>query len=108
MKRAIAMILAAVAIAGPAASQTPPASQTAAPPIAEDFVPSSLNQPGQQFPQVNSQGYVRFRIVAPDAQAVKVSLGLGGRGGTVLAKGTDGTWTGTTAGPLDEGFHFII
>ena len=106
MKRAIAMILAAVAIAGPAASQTPPASQTAAPPVAEDFVPSSLNQPGQQFPQANSQGYVRFHIVAPDAQAVKVSLGLGGRGGTVLAKGADGAWTATTEGPLDEGFHY--
>ena len=31
----------------------------------EDFTPSALNQPGQQYPQVNSQGYARFRIVAP-------------------------------------------
>jgi len=106
MKSAIALILAAAAAAGPAAAQAPAAPQTAAAPIAEDFVPSSLNQPGQQFPQVNSQGYVRFRIVAPDAQAVKVSLGLGGRGGTVLAKGADGAWTATTEGPLDEGFHY--
>ena len=93
-------MLAASIIAGPALAQT------AAAPIAEDFQPSSLNQPGQQYPQVNSQGYVRFRVAAPDAQAVKVSLGLGGRGGTVLAKGPDGAWTATTEGPLDEGFHY--
>jgi enterochelin esterase-like enzyme len=100
MKRAVALFLAATAIVGAASAQT------AAPAITEDFKPSSLNQPGQQYPQVNSQGYARFRIVAPDAQNVKVSLGLGGRGGTVLAKAADGSWMGTTEGPLDEGFHY--
>jgi enterochelin esterase-like enzyme len=74
--------------------------------IREDFAPSSLNQPGQPYPQVNSQGYARFRIEAPDAESVSVSLGLGGSGGTVLTQGADGVWTGTTAGPLDEGFHY--
>ena len=74
--------------------------------IKEDFVPSELNQPGQQYPQVNSQGYARFRIEAPDAQAVTVSLGLGGQGGTKLSKTYDGSWVGTTAGPMDEGFHY--
>jgi S-formylglutathione hydrolase FrmB len=81
-------------------------AQTATSPPVEDFKPSSVNQPGQQYPQVNSQGYARFRIVAPDAKAVKVSLGLGGRGGTVLAKAPDGSWVGTSEGPLDEGFHY--
>lgn len=74
--------------------------------IKEDFVPSSKNQPGQQYPMVNSQGYARFRIQAPNAQSVSVSLGLGGQGGTRLTKGEDGYWTGTTAGPMDEGFHY--
>ncbi len=74
--------------------------------ILEDFKPSSLNQPGQEYPQVNSQGYARFRINAPVADSVRVSLGLGGRGGTKLTKGDDGFWTGTTAGPMDEGFHY--
>jgi len=74
--------------------------------IKEDFVPSELNQPGQQYPQVNSQGYARFRIEAPDAQAVNVGLGLGGQGGTQLKKTYDGSWVGTTAGPMDEGFHY--
>lgn len=97
-------IAAALLMAG--ISAFPLGAQTVAPSISEDFKPSSLNQPGQQYPQVNSQGYARFRIVAPDATAVKVSLGLGGRGGTVLAKAPDGTWIGTSEGPLDEGFHY--
>ena len=74
--------------------------------IIEDFRQSELNQPGQEYPMVNSQGYARFRFVAPDAKSVIVSLGLGGRGGTVLHKDADGVWTGTTEGPMDEGFHY--
>ena len=72
--------------------------------IREDFKPSTLNQPGREYPQVNSQGYARFRIEAPQAQSVSVSLG--GRGGTPLKKAEDGAWMGTTAQPLDEGFHY--
>jgi len=99
MKRSFAVILSAALLASAASAQT-------GAPIAEDFKPSSLNQPGQQYPQVNSQGYVRFKITAPQAQNVKVSLGLGGRGGTVLTKADDGSWIGTTEGPMDEGFHY--
>jgi len=73
----------------------------------EDFKPSTLNQPGQEYPQVNSQGYARFRIRVPHADSVRVSLGLGGtRGGTPLTKVTDSVWMGTTAGPMEEGFHY--
>jgi len=78
---------------------TAPAQQTA-PPV-EDFKPASSNQPGKQYPQVNSERRARFRIVAPQAQSVRVSLG----GGTPLTKGEDGAWVGTTR-PLDEGFHY--
>ncbi|MCQ2374779.1 MAG: endo-1,4-beta-xylanase [Salinivirgaceae bacterium] len=74
--------------------------------IKEDFVPNSLNQPGQEYPQVNSQGYGRFRIDAPQAKSVIVSLGLGGHGGTVLHKNKDGIWEGTTEAPMDPGFHY--
>ncbi len=82
-------------------------AQSSEPPtIIEDFKPSTLNQPGQEYPQVNSQGYARFRIHAPGADSVRVSLGLGGRGGTVLTKTEDGHWMGTTEGPMDEGFHY--
>jgi len=82
-------------------------AQTDKPAVIEDFKPSSLNQPGKEYPQVNSLGYVRFKIEAPQAQSVVVSLGLGGtKGGTPLTKTEDGTWMGTTAGPMDEGFHY--
>jgi enterochelin esterase-like enzyme len=81
-------------------------AQTNSDKIKDDFQPSSLNQPGQEYPQVNSQGYVRFRIKAISADSIRVTLGLGGRGGTKLVKGTDGYFSGTTEGPMDEGFHY--
>jgi enterochelin esterase-like enzyme len=77
-------------------------AQTSPPADANDWRPSSLNQSGRQYPQINSQGFARFSIMAPQAQSVTV--GLGGR--TVLTKGENGTWIGTTARPLDEGFHY--
>ena len=72
----------------------------------DDWVPNPMNQPGQEYPQVNSEGFARFRVEAPDAKSVIVSLGLGGRGGTVLRKDKDGVWVGTTDGPMDPGFHY--
>jgi len=81
-----------------ALAQTTPPQAT---PAVEDFKPSSLNQPGKQYPQVNSEGRARFRIVAPQAQRVRVGLG----GGTLLTQGEDGAWVGITR-PLDEGFHY--
>jgi len=85
--------------------QTQMQTQTQAAPL-EDFKPSSFNQPFQAYPQVNSQGYARFRIYAPNADSVRVSLGLGGQGGTKLTKADSGYFIGTTAGPMDEGFHY--
>ena len=81
-------------------------SQATPPAVIEDFKPSVFNQPFQQYPQVNSQGYARFRIHAPNADSVRVSLGLGGQGGTKLTKADSGYFIGTTAGPMDEGFHY--
>ncbi|MCR5132300.1 MAG: endo-1,4-beta-xylanase [Prevotella sp.] len=75
--------------------------------IKEDFRPSVTCQPRQKYPQVNSQGYVRFQAVAPQASYVIASAGHGGgMGGTVLKKQKDGTWVGTTLVPEDEGFHY--
>ena len=36
--------------------------------ITNDFEPAATNQPGKEYPQVNSQGSVKFRIVAPEAE----------------------------------------
>ena len=67
-------------------------------PIVEDFKPSTLNQPGQQYPQVNSQRRVRYRVTAPQAPSLSA-------GRTTLTKGEDGVWVGTSQ-PMDEGFHY--
>lgn len=80
-------------------------AQTSVSEAKDDFQPSVLNQPGQEYPQVNSQGYVRFHVKAPKADSMRVTLGLGGGGGTKLVKGADGYFAGVTEGPLDEGFH---
>ena len=104
MRKFLFMLTATAFIGGALAQAT--AQQRADSNITEDFKPSELNQPGQQYPMVNSQGYARFRIVAPKAKSVVVSLGLGGRGGTVLHQDADSVWTGTTEGPMDEGFHY--
>src|SRR5437879_480148 len=92
--------------AGPdarAVPQTPPAQAAPGqpPPPVEDFKPAPSNQPGKLYPQVNSEGRARFRIVAPQAQSVRVPEW----GGITLTKGEDGAWVGTTR-PLDEGFHY--
>ena len=76
-----------------------PAAEPAAP--VEDFKPASTNQGGKAYPQVNSERRARFRIVAPQAQSVSVSLFRG----MPLTKAADGAWLVTTP-PLDEGFHY--
>ncbi|MGK9476435.1 alpha/beta hydrolase [Melioribacter sp. OK-6-Me] len=71
-------------------------------PIVEDFKPASTNQPGKEYPQVNSEGRVRVRISAPEAKRVQLDIG-----GVKydLVKDTAGVWTGESA-PQDEGFHY--
>lgn len=71
--------------------------------VVEDFKPSSINQPGKQYPQVNTERRVRARVVAPEAQSVALQF-LGGAT-YPLTKGEGGAWTGVTR-PQDEGFHY--
>jgi enterochelin esterase family protein len=68
----------------------------------EDFRPASTNQPGKQYPQVNSEGRVRASISAPQAQ--KVQLDIGGVRYDLI-KDDKGVWTGDSR-PQDEGFHY--
>jgi enterochelin esterase-like enzyme len=74
-------------------------AQTNAP--ADDWKPASSNQPGKEYPKVNSEGRVKFRIVATNAQNVSVTF----RDSGPFTKGEDGAWYGFTR-PLDEGFHY--
>jgi enterochelin esterase-like enzyme len=74
-----------------AAEQTP----------ADDWKPATSNQPGKEYPKVNSEGRVKFRIVAPEAKSVGCTF----RDSSEFKKGEDGAWYGYTR-PLDEGFHY--
>jgi enterochelin esterase-like enzyme len=74
-------------------------AQTNAP--VDDWKPASSNQPGKEFPKVNSERRIKFRIVAPQATKVGVSF----RDSSPFTKGEDGAWYGHTR-PLDEGFHY--
>lgn len=70
--------------------------------VKEDFVPSPNNQPGKEYPMVNSERCVRVKVKAPEAQSVKLDIG-----GVKyeLTKDAEGFWTGESA-PQDEGFHY--
>ena len=68
---------------------------------ADDWKSASSNQAGKEYPKVNSEGRVLFRIEAPEAQSVGVSF----RDSNEFTKGEDGAWYGYTR-PLDEGFHY--
>ncbi|MFA9193496.1 alpha/beta hydrolase-fold protein [Flavobacterium sp. FBOR7N2.3] len=70
--------------------------------LVEDFKPSSVNQQGKLYPQVNSEGRVRVSILAPQANMVQLDLG-----GTKydMLKDEKGIWTGVSD-PQDEGFHY--
>ncbi|MFN8257092.1 MAG: alpha/beta hydrolase-fold protein [Bacteroidales bacterium] len=70
--------------------------------VIEDFKPSSVNQPGKEYPQVNSEGRVRVQILAPDASRVQLDIGAVKYD---LVKDEKGIWTGESASQ-DVGFHY--
>ena len=68
-----------------------------------DCKPSALNIPGAPYPCVFPDHRARFRVSAPDAQAVRVRIGKE----FDMAKQADGLWYATTT-PLVEGFHYYM
>jgi enterochelin esterase-like enzyme len=77
-------------------------AQTEQQTVKEDFKPSSTNQPGKEYPMVNSEGRVRTSILAPDADTVLLDISAVKYN---LKKDEKGVWTGES-GPQDEGFHY--
>ena len=57
---------------------------------ADDWKPASSNQSGKEYPKVNSEGRVKFRIVAPDAKTVGCTC----RERREFTKGEEGAWYG--------------
>ncbi|MBV9470665.1 MAG: hypothetical protein JOZ57_15610 [Abitibacteriaceae bacterium] len=98
------VLLACAAVASGRMGMAQTTSQGEAPVTApaDDWKPSTSNQDGRQYPQVNSEGRVRARIMAPQAQSVQLDIG-----GVKypLTKGEDGSWIGDSR-PQDEGFHY--
>ncbi len=66
----------------------------------EGTKPASTNIPGADYPRIDSLRRVHFKLRAPDATSISVSLG-----NVALTKGEDGFWTGITK-PQDPGFHY--
>jgi len=83
-------------------AQAPQTQQLPAPPPPPPpgSKPASTNIVGAEYPRIDSLRRAHFRLRAPEATSVIVSLGK-----TELKKGEDGYWTGMTA-PLDPGFHY--
>ena len=42
--------------------------------VKEDFKPAVTNQPGKEYPQVNSERRVRAQISAPEAHKVQLDI----------------------------------
>ena len=91
------MMLAAVSVSAQQRNNNVPSYADAV----EDFKPNVTNQPGSQYPMVNSQGAVRVQLRAPGATSVQLDLGRRYE----MVKDERGVWTGTSA-PQDVGFHY--
>ena len=70
--------------------------------VKEDFKPAITNQPGKEYPMVNSEGRVRAQISALRAHKVQLDISAVKYD---LTKDENGVWTGES-GPQDEGFHY--
>jgi enterochelin esterase-like enzyme len=68
-----------------------------------DAVPAPSNIGGAEYPRIDADLRVMFRIKAPDAQKVEFHF-LGGKS-FPAQKGDDGVWTGSTD-PVVPGFHY--
>lgn len=65
--------------------------------------PATSNLPGKEYPKINPDLSVVFRVEAPDAESVSVNVGKPYQ----MTKGEDGVWEVTTD-PLVPGFHYYM
>jgi enterochelin esterase-like enzyme len=95
------LVLGSLLCAQPITAQTTVPAPAPATAPADDWKSATSNQAGKEYPKVNSEGRVKFRLEAPAATNVSVSF----KDSSEFKKGDDGAWYGTTR-PLDEGFHY--
>jgi enterochelin esterase-like enzyme len=76
---------------------------------ADDAKPAATNVPRAEYPKVQPDGRVTFRLKAPDANTVQVQPGGAdnglGKGPFDMTRGANGTWAVTTP-PAVPGFHY--
>src|SRR5271154_1959495 len=65
--------------------------------------PPVTNVPNAEYPRIDNDARIEFRIKAPDASKVQVKVGA--IPAIDLVKGDDGVWTVTTP-PIVPGFHY--
>ena len=92
IRNLVALILMAGNCVAPAQTNQP----------ADDWKPATSNMPGQQYPQVNSEGRVRARIRAPQARSVQ--LDISGKK-FPMTMDTNGVWMGDST-PQNQGNHY--
>src|SRR5579885_1456445 len=68
----------------------------------DEWKPSPSNMPGQEYPQVNSEGRVRARLQAAQAQSVQLNIS-----GVKfpMVRDANGVWMGDST-PQDPGNHY--
>lgn len=67
------------------------------------FQPATTNVPNAEYPRIDADSRIEFRIKAPDAQKVKVQVGA--VPAIDMIKDADGVWTVITP-PIVPGFHY--
>jgi enterochelin esterase-like enzyme len=76
---------------------------------ADDAKPAATNVPRAEYPKVQPDGRVTFRLKTPDANTVQVQPGGAdnglGKGPFDMTRGANGTWAVTTP-PAVPGFHY--
>ena len=97
----LALIIGALAM-GQFACLAQNSPTAAAESLGSEARPATSNAAGQQYPKVDAQQRVEFRLQAPSAQRVQVDIG-GHK--YDLSKDDQGLWRGVTP-PLVVGFHY--
>jgi enterochelin esterase family protein len=73
---------------------------------ASDPTPATSNVRGAEYPRIDSERRVTFRLKAPEAKAVQLRGGAGlVTNALELVRGEEGVWTVTTS-PAVPGFHY--
>jgi enterochelin esterase family protein len=69
----------------------------------DTFRQASSNVPNAEYPRIDAESHIQFRLKAPDAAKVQVQVGA--LPAIDMVKGADGFWTVTTP-PIVPGFHY--